>query len=51
MRAVFRFAGGALETKQMTLATAGFALKTKVTRRAQFLAEIDLTPKISTVKA
>jgi len=35
----------------MTLATAGFALKTKVTRRAQFLAEIDLTPKISTVKA
>ena len=41
MRAVFRSAGGALETKQMTLATAGFAIKTKVTRRAQFLAEMD----------
>jgi IS5 family transposase len=25
----------------MTLATAGFAIKTKVTRRAQFLAEMD----------
>jgi hypothetical protein len=41
MRAVFRSEGGALETKQMTLATAGFAIKTKVTRRAQFLAEMD----------
>ena len=30
-----------METKQMTLATAGFAIKTKVTRRAQFLAEMD----------
>ena len=41
MRAVFRSEGGALETKQMTLATAGFAIKTKVTRRAQFLAEMN----------
>ena len=30
-----------METKQMTLATAGFAIKTKVTRRAQFLAEMN----------
>ena len=30
-----------MESKQMTLATAGFAIKTKVTRRAQFLAEMD----------
>jgi len=41
MRAVFRSEGGTLETKQMTLAAAGFAIKTKVTRRAQFLAEMD----------
>jgi IS5 family transposase len=30
-----------MENKQMTLASAGFAIKTKVTRRAQFLAEMD----------
>jgi hypothetical protein len=41
MRAAIRFEGEALETKQMTLATAGFAIKTKVIRRAQFLAEMD----------
>src|SRR5262245_61160250 len=36
-----RSGGGRLEPKQMTLATNGFALKTKVTRRAQFLAEMN----------
>jgi hypothetical protein len=41
MHTAFRSHGGALDTKQMTLATAGFAIKTKVTRRAQFLAEMD----------
>jgi IS5 family transposase len=41
MHAAVRSEGGVLETKQMTLATAGFAIKTKVTRRAQFLAEMD----------
>ena len=41
IRAANRSEGGALETKQMTLATAGFAIKTKTTRRAQFLAELD----------
>lgn len=30
-----------METKQMTLATVGFTIKTKVTRRMQFLAEMD----------
>lgn len=41
MRSAVRSEGGDLETKQMTLATAGFAIKSKVTRRAQFLAEMD----------
>src|SRR5690349_5907046 len=41
MGAAVRSEGGELETKQMTLATVGFALKTKVTRRARFLAEMD----------
>ena len=35
-----RLGGGTLEPKQMSLAN-GFALKTKVTRRAQFLAEMN----------
>src|SRR3982751_2864501 len=41
IRAALRSNGGALETKQMTLGSGGFAIKTKVTRRAQFLAEMD----------
>jgi IS5 family transposase len=41
IRVAIRSIAGELETKQMTLATAGFAIKTKVTRCAQFLAEMD----------
>src|SRR3954464_4641971 len=41
IRAALRSNGGSLETKQMTLGSGGFAIKTKVTRRAQFLAEMD----------